>query len=293
MEVDKTRRPPVEPASHGRNSAPPVHVGSSERIQTVGKSSTSSPEAPKSPENAQKPANPQANIVCPPGLEALALTDRLLLHQVTRHSGSYNKFITRNAKGEVTYTLTEDSTSCSAVFFRARRSFKMDAVDYKDVTVMRFCRPVRCECCCLGCWPQEIEVQAPQGKTIAYVRQRWSIANPKFTVYDRRYKAALNIVGPLCPISMPGCMDVDFEVRSPNGVSIGNIIKVWNDPHRRLCAAKHYFRMIFPADMDVQMKAALIGASILIEYTFFVEDLNPCHVNAFARYWLKSLFRYY
>lgn len=88
-------------------------------------------------------------------------------------------------------------------------------------------------------------------------------------------------------------MDVNFEVRSPNGVLIGNITKVWNDPHRRFCAAMHSFRMNFPADMDVQLKAALIGASVLIEYMFFVEDLNPCHLNAFARYVLMSLFRYY
>ncbi|KAH9370839.1 hypothetical protein HPB48_009222 [Haemaphysalis longicornis] len=88
--------------------------------------------------------------------------------------------------------------------------------------------------------PKEIEVQAPPGTTIAYVRQRWSVCNPKFTVYDRKHKAALNIVGPFCPISLPGCMDVKFE-----------------------------------------------------EYMFFVEDLNPCHLNAFARYLLQSLFRYY
>lgn len=46
----------------------------------------------------------------------------------------------------------------------------MDAVDYKDATVMRFCRPVRCECCCLGCWPQ-VRSEPNAGFAFYYITQ--------------------------------------------------------------------------------------------------------------------------
>ncbi len=56
----------------------------------------------------------------------------------------------------------------------------------------------------------KMEVQAPPGNTIGYIKQNWHMFKPKFSIYDMSNTKVLSIEGPLCAISC--CGDVDFDV---------------------------------------------------------------------------------
>ncbi|XP_077514966.1 phospholipid scramblase 2-like [Amblyomma americanum] len=136
---------------------------------------------------------------------------------------------------------------------------------------MHIVRPLRCVHCCWFCCLQKMEVQAPPGTTIAFVRQRWSICHPYFTIYTAEEEPALHIVGPICTESIPCKCDVKFEVSTMNGVAIGAITKEWGGLVKEYFTDTDTFNLSFPLDLDVRMKAALVASAMLIDYMFFEE----------------------
>ena len=64
--------------------------------------------------------------------------------------------------------------------------------------------------CVVSSLPQKVEVQAPPGETIGYVKQGWSICKPKFYICDAEGDTILRIEGPCCTCSI--CGDVEFQV---------------------------------------------------------------------------------
>ncbi|XP_077536268.1 phospholipid scramblase 1-like [Haemaphysalis longicornis] len=147
----------------------------------------------------------------------------------------------------------------------------MDMYDHKGTSVIHLTRPLRCVQCWCFCCLQELTVQAPPGTNIAYVYQNCSICYPTFTIYDRNYKPALTIVGPMCTQSMPCSCDVKFEVRSMNGVVIGAITKKWSGLIKEYFTDADNFGVSFPKDLDVNLKASLLATTMLIDYMFFEE----------------------
>ena len=57
---------------------------------------------------------------------------------------------------------------------------------------------------------QEVEVQAPVGRVVGYVKQTWSICKPHFKICDASGDTVLEIEGPCCTCSC--CGDVEFQV---------------------------------------------------------------------------------
>lgn len=55
-----------------------------------------------------------------------------------------------------------------------------------------------------------MEVQAPLGTTIGYVRQDWHPFLPKFSIQDANKETVLKLEGPC--LSCSCCGDVNFEV---------------------------------------------------------------------------------
>ncbi|KAK8782092.1 hypothetical protein V5799_016570 [Amblyomma americanum] len=123
--------------------------------------------------------------------------------------------------------------------------------------------------------PGEMEVQAPPGTPIAHVYQNCSFCYPYFSIYDSRKQNVLNIAGPFCTTSMPCKCDVEFEVKSTNGVVVGKITKQFSGALKELFTDADVFGVTFPLDMDVRMKAALIAAAMLIDFLFFEEGKKP------------------
>ena len=100
-----------------------------------------------------------------------------------------------------------------------------------------------------------------------------SMCEPQFVVKDQDGNVALRIEGPMCTYSF--CGDVEFKVVSPDGsAEVGKISKQWSGLLKEAFTDADIFGINFPIDLDVRMKAVLLGACMLIDFNFFEKTNN-------------------
>lgn len=122
-----------------------------------------------------------------------------------------------------------------------------------------------------------MEVTAPPGTPIGSIQQEWSIFKPKFSVKDASGETVLMIEGPLCTFSM--CGDVEFNVLSRDGsTKVGKISKQWSGFVREAFTDADMFGINFPLDLDVKMKAVMLGACFLIVITHHLASVFTPHL---------------
>ena len=108
-----------------------------------------------------------------------------------------------------------------------------------------------------------------------------SILSPKYSIKDAQGNTALTIEGPMCTSSICGS-DVEFQVLSPDGsTEVGKISKQWSGLLREVFTDADLFGINFPVDLDVRMKAVLLGAVFLIDFNFF-EKTNGENKDGFG-----------
>ncbi|XP_067851126.1 phospholipid scramblase 1-like isoform X2 [Heptranchias perlo] len=211
---------------------------------------------------------------CPPGLEHLLQIDQLLVHQqvelmeVVLGIETNNKYEIKNKLGQQIYFANEKSKSCSKLLCGRRRPFKIHIVDNMGTEVIRLRRPLRCGTCWCPCCLQKLEVQAPPGERIGYIVQKWNSCSPKFIIQDENKDAVLKIRGPLC-LSGCGCA-VNFKIESLElSQKVGKISKERSNLTKEAFTDADNFVIKFPMDLDVKVKAILLGACFLIDYMYF------------------------
>ncbi|RMC02129.1 hypothetical protein DUI87_21293 [Hirundo rustica rustica] len=236
---------------------------------------------------------------CPPGLEYLTqkvpltdferglpsqraaaglagVSDQTLLgteHVVSHFSvvtgfETNNKYELKNALGQRVYFAAEDTDCLTRNCWGPSRPFTIRIIDNLGREVITLQRPLRCSLCCCPCCLQELEVQAPPGTTVGYVVQNWHACLPKFTIQDEKRMDVLKIIGPC--IACRCCEDVNFEVKSLDETcAVGRISKQWTGFVREAFTDSDNFGISFPMDLDVKMKAVMIGACFLIDFMFF------------------------
>lgn len=223
----------------------------------------------------EQPLTPSAPSICPPGLEYLTTVDQLVVEQQSDLFQSFigyekcNKYVAKNVLGQFVYLFAEDSGCCKRWLCCTRRCFEMKVMDYRNVEVMRFIRPLRSDFCCCFCCLQYIEVQAPPSVTIAYLYQDWSPFFPSYTVYDRQCNPMISVAGPFCTQTFFYCLETKFEVRTLGGILIGMITRQLPAHGRNLYLDADCFKLTFPLDLDVHVKAALLACTMLIDFMFF------------------------
>ncbi|XP_026089822.1 phospholipid scramblase 2 [Carassius auratus] len=173
-----------------------------------------------------------------------------------------NRYKVKDNVGNVLFSILEDSDYCSRHLYQGR-SFIMNVINESNKEVIRLVHPFVC-----GSFNHELEVQSPPGFTIGHVRQNWHVCLPQFTVENKRGEAVAKIAGPFLPLTC--CVDQNFELVSLNGAAtdepFGEIIKPFS------CSVINTgadFVLRFPSDLDVQMKATLLGACILIDFMHY------------------------
>ncbi|XP_009087422.4 phospholipid scramblase 1 isoform X2 [Serinus canaria] len=211
---------------------------------------------------------------CPPGLEYLTQIDHILIHQqlelleIVTGFEENNKYELKNALGQRVYFAAEDTDCLTRNCCGPARPFTLRIIDNLGREVITLHRPLRCNSCCCPCCLQELEVQAPPGTTVGYVVQNWHVCLPKFTIQDEKRRDILKISGP-CVVCQC-CEDVHFEVMSLDKTSpVGKISKQWTGFVREMFTDTDNFGISFPMDLDVKMKAVMIGACFLIDFMFF------------------------
>uniref|UniRef100_A0A2K6FRD0 Phospholipid scramblase n=1 Tax=Propithecus coquereli TaxID=379532 RepID=A0A2K6FRD0_PROCO len=179
---------------------------------------------------------PRPPLNCPPGLEYLSQLDLILIHQkielaeVLLGFESNNMYEIKNRFGQRIYIAAEDTNFCNRNCCGPSRSFTLNVSDNMGREVITLERPLRCSSCCCPCCLQELEIQVPPGVPVGYVTQIWHPYLPKFTIQNEKREDLLKITGPCVVCTCTA--DIDFKQ--------------------------------FPRDLDIKMKAVMLGACFLI-----------------------------
>ncbi|XP_014440830.1 phospholipid scramblase 1 isoform X1 [Tupaia chinensis] len=212
---------------------------------------------------------PPAHLNCPPGLEYLTLIDTILIHQqvepleLLTGFETANKYEIRNRLGERIYFAVEYNDCCTRNCCGYSRPFTMKIMDNMRREVIILERPLRCNSCFCPCCLQKIEIQAPPGVPIGYISQKWHPYLPKFTIQNEQKEDVMKIIGPCLMCSC--CGNVDFEIRSLDETTVlGRISKHWSGILKEVFTDTDDFGVYFALDLDVKMKAVMIGACLLI-----------------------------
>ncbi|XP_051253998.1 phospholipid scramblase 1-like isoform X2 [Dicentrarchus labrax] len=195
---------------------------------------------PTAPMMMPTPGRP---VGCPPGLEYLTQTSQLLVHQRVEMAEiaigweMNNVYTVKNSMGQQVFVATEEN----------------------DIFTM-----------------QELEVHSPPGNPIGYVEQNWHPGLPKFTILNEMRSPQLKIKGQWCDCS---CMsDVIFEVMSlDESAVVGQISKQWGGFMQEGFTDADNFGISFPMDLDVKIKAVMVGACFLIDFMFFEKKPRNQH----------------
>jgi len=218
-------------------------------------------------------------VNCPPGLEYLTQIDQLIVKQKVELLEAFtgcetkNKYKIKNSMGQDVYKAKEDTDCCTRMCCGPVRPFDMIIKDNYDREVIHLNRPLACNSCFFPCCLQSIEVSSPPGTVIGTVEQEWSMCIPQFVIRDHNGDVVLRIEGPFLTFSF--CGDVEFKVLTPDGSNeVGMISKQWSGLAREVFTDADNFGISFPVDLDVRIKAVLLGACFLIDFMFFEKQGN-------------------
>nr|XP_012617866.1 phospholipid scramblase 1-like [Microcebus murinus]XP_012617867.1 phospholipid scramblase 1-like [Microcebus murinus]XP_012617868.1 phospholipid scramblase 1-like [Microcebus murinus]XP_012617869.1 phospholipid scramblase 1-like [Microcebus murinus]XP_012617870.1 phospholipid scramblase 1-like [Microcebus murinus] len=216
---------------------------------------------------------------CPPGLEYLNPLDLLLIHQkmelteVIFGFESNNVYEIKDRFGQRIYIAAENTNFCNRSCCGPSRSFTLHVLDNMGREVITLKRPLRCSSCCCPCCLQEIEIQAPPGVPVGYVTQIWHPYLPQFTIQNEERVDVLKITGPCFMFSCTA--NIDFQIKSLDKQTVvGGISKNWTGIFREAFTDTDNFTIQFPRDLDVRMKAVMLGACFLVDYMFFESTIG-------------------
>ncbi|KAI1898848.1 hypothetical protein AGOR_G00076570 [Albula goreensis] len=267
--------PPGQPVMYQPGPVSPAHHQGPMPMNEYGAGNVAPPAA-------ISPAPPvSVPVGVPPGLEYLTQIDQILIHQKVELLEAFigfetnNQYEIKNSLGQKIYKAKEKNDCCTRNCCGSLRSFDMKIKDNMDREVIRLVRPFRCASCWCPCCLQEMEVQAPPGTTVGYVVQDWHPCVPRFSIQGPSRETLMKLEGPCFACNC--CGDVHFELKGKNGGKpIGRISKQWSGLLKEVFTDTDNFGIQFPLDMDVKMKAVLMGACFLIDFMFFekVGDTN-------------------
>lgn len=225
-------------------------------------------------------ARPPGFQECPPGLEYLCEVDQLLVKQqvelfeVFTGWETANRYKVQNSLGQQVYFASEESDTISRQCCGASRGFVMHITDNSGQEVIRVSRDFKC-CVCCSCFACDdsfahvVQVEAPVGQIVGYVKQRQSCIRPYYIITDANHEEVFSITGPPC--CFMGCTwEQEFTVNGRDGYTqIGKVSKQWSGLLKELFTDADNFGISFPMDLDVRMKAVMLGAVFLIDFMYY------------------------
>ncbi|CAN0522871.1 unnamed protein product [Rangifer tarandus platyrhynchus] len=184
-----------------------------------------------------------------------------------------NRYEIKNSRGQRMYLAAEDTAVCTRLCCGSCRPFTMRIRDLKGQEVITLKRPLRCSSCCFPCCLQQVKICAPPGIPIGYVTQTWHPCLPKFTIQNENKKDVLRIIGPYFACKF--CGNIEFKIKSLDGKNVlGKISKQFTKIMREIFTHYSTFGIQFPADIDVKMKAVILGMCFLLDFMFY--ENNGC-----------------
>ncbi|KAK3598596.1 hypothetical protein CHS0354_039618 [Potamilus streckersoni] len=219
-------------------------------------------------------AHQQIQSNCPPGLEYLCQVDQLMVKQKVEGFEAItgfemnNKYEIVNTMGQRIFYAVEDTCCCSRNCCGHHRPFDIKILNNQSKEVMHLSRGLRCSTCWCPCCLQKVTVEAPAGNIIGYVAQAWSICKPRYKIQNANEETVLRVKGPCCTWNM--CGDIEFDVTTADEMSfVGCITKQWSGLVKEAFTDADNFGVSFPMDLDVNIKAVMMGAVFLIDFMYF------------------------
>ncbi|KAH8286123.1 hypothetical protein KR054_003037, partial [Drosophila jambulina] len=211
---------------------------------------------------------------CPRGLEYLTAVDQLLVKQKVELIEAFtglegnNRYSVKNALGQKVFLAVENTSCCTRNCCGSDRPFNMKVYEaHSKEEVLQLQRPAACSCCLFCCCLDRIEISDPQGNVIGSIKEECTICKPSFRILDHNGDLVLRIEGPFWTCST--CGNIEFQVVSLNGENIGKISKQWSGLAREVYTKADNFGISFPLELDVRLKAILLGATFLIDFMFY------------------------
>jgi len=220
---------------------------------------------------------------CPPGLEYLTQLDQVLVHQkveafeVLTGIDMNNRFQIKNSLGQQCYYAKEDTDLCMRYLCGNQRGFHMNITDNNFQQVFQVNREFKfCAGCCWfanqDCCAWDVHVETTPGNIIGKIRQTQSFWKACFDIYDDKGQRVLRIEQRQCCLFVGPCCTCDyhFDILPLNSDSpIGSITKQYSGCMKECFTNATNFNISFPTDLDVRMKATLLGACFLINMMMF------------------------
>ncbi|CAL9684639.1 unnamed protein product [Knipowitschia caucasica] len=255
-----------------------THIyGMQNKVHPLPNSGFPPPPAPPPPYGLSNPAATSATFdsagLILSGMEYLTQIDQLLVEQLVdlmEVIGGWekrNRYVIKNSVGQQVFTAEEDDIDCCTMqCCGPLRLFNIRILDNFNSEILAVTR--KTNACCFPWCLQEVEIQSPPGFPIGYMVQNWHWFWPKFTLLDASRRAVLKIKGPFCRIKC--CTDVVFDVLSlDEGRVVGQISKQWAGFLQEGFTDASHFSVMFPMDLEVKVKALLLGAVFLIDFMYF------------------------
>ncbi|CAL8068610.1 unnamed protein product [Calicophoron daubneyi] len=213
---------------------------------------------------------------CPAGLEYLAKVDQILVKQkieileVLTTLEVTTRYQCLNTVGQGVYNCIEETTQFDRCCFGPRRPFTIHFLNNSSKEVITATRKRKRAwfplfCSCSGCCLDELSVEAPAGMPVGSVRQMYSGCKSQYSVLDESNREILRIHGPDNSTCVFADEDTDFKIMSTDGTSeIGRISQQWTYLLQEYFTDGANIGIFFPVDLDVKIKAVLLGAVFLI-----------------------------
>ncbi|OCT90937.1 phospholipid scramblase 2 [Xenopus laevis] len=212
--------------------------------------STIAPYAPPDqyPPVAQHLTTPIKGAI--PGSEFLTQINQLSIREKFKVSQGWGRsFDVLTSDGQRIFQAEQNAHCCGPLF-------DVNIRDNSGNEVMVFMDSCKCSC------SREMEVYWPQGHTVGYVTVHWNQMVTHMSVLNSTKQTVLLILGPSFRSAIFGSSC--FEVKSTDEQHVVGAIRNENES----------VTVSFPLDLDVAIKAVLLGASFYLETIIYHQRRN-------------------
>ena len=177
-----------------------------------------------------------------------------------------NKYIIQDSSEQQLSLAVEESDFCNRQLKKRNRAFKMHIKDQAERNVIEIER-TGIACCAKQ---EEMTVRAPlTGEILGFVRlDLFCCSFPKLTICDKDHNEIFTIhtsVWKLLFCSYSICKNIEIPINDMNGNKCGSLDQLYPV----LCSKAVKFRLSVPIDLDVKLKATLLGAVFMIDFTIY------------------------
>ena len=205
---------------------------------------------------------------CPPGLEPLLGLESVWVKQKVDLMETFLPVETKNSyqitdyKGTQIYVAFEKSNVFGRQLLGTSHPFRMEIIDNYGRMILYVERP-------WACCEDRVTIHLYDGTILGSIAHWCCSCN--FHVYDLNRTEIFKIEGPPCGCNLCACkLTQDFDVFPVNSkVPIAQIRKEFAGVMQEMATDADTFGVEFPLNLDARMKAVLIGAVFLIDFTYY------------------------